>query len=118
MSQLTIPAGPQTGLGYAQIISAILGPLVQGGASIYGTASQEKIASKQLRERRKEQQRAIKLAQDQLEAQERAQYRAQVAAIQQAQIARARSGQTAPFAVVAVGIGVLGLVAITALRKK
>lgn len=107
--------GQPSGLGYAQVIGAILGPLVEGGAAVYGTYTQSKQSRKELRQRRAEVQTQAELQRAALEAQERQFELAQQAAIQQAQISRARAAQTAPYITAAVGFAALGLISYAAL---
>ena len=107
----------QSGLGYAQVISAILGPLVEGGVATYAISQQSKQSKTELKQRQRELIVQQKLAVQQLAAQERTHAIAQQAAIQQAQIAQARAAKAAPFVVGAVGLGVAGLVLATLLRS-
>ena len=105
-------------LGYAQIISAILSPLVEGGVGTYAVYSQSKQAKAEMKQRERELVVQQKLAAQQLAVQERAYALAQQAAIQQAQIAQVRAARAGPYVVGAIGLGVAGVVLAALLRPR
>ena len=108
----------QSGLGYAQVVAAILGPLVEGGASIYSTAAGAKTSKAELKQRKVEFAGQQELNKQALEAQQRQFSLAQRAAIQQAQIAQASAERNAPYIVAVVGLAVLGFISASALKPK
>jgi multidrug efflux pump subunit AcrA (membrane-fusion protein) len=110
--------GQPSGLGYAAAVAAILGPLVEGGAAIYGTTVQQKQAKSELRQRKVEFAGQQELQKQAIEAQKAQFSLAQRAAIQQAQINRAYTQRAMPFVVAAVGLAVLGLVSTAAVKSK
>ena len=59
------------GLGQAEIVAAILGPVVTGGADIYRTHQEGKISKEELKQRQREFVELSRLQQEQLEARER-----------------------------------------------
>lgn len=59
------------GIGYAEIIAGILGPLAEGGAVAYSTYSQEKLAKKELKARQIEVNQALALKAQEDEARRR-----------------------------------------------
>jgi len=99
----------QSGLGYAQVVSAILGPLVTGGADIYRTSQESKISKDELKQRRREFEAQAQLAQETLEAQERAQLIATHVTLQQKAASQAWWSQNMPMivgGVVLLGLGI------------
>lgn len=98
----------QTGSHYADVIAAVLGPLVQGGASIYGTYADSEQNKKELKQRERE-------FQAMLPAWERAQKQSAletVAEVRRAQIAGGYQAVYAPYILAAVVVGGLTLAAI------
>jgi hypothetical protein len=79
--------GQASGLGYADIIAAILGPVVQGGASAYQTYSESEASADELKQRQKEFSSLTKAEQEKRKAAERAAIvQQQLAAKQQQQM--------------------------------
>lgn len=116
MSYYEVSRAPGSGLGYAQVISAILGPLVEGGAAAYGTYAGSKQAKAELRARKQEFELAQQAEARALKVQQRQFELAQRAAIQQAQIERVSQAQRLPYVTAAIGLGALALVAVAALK--
>ena len=111
-------ACPQSpGLGYADIIAAIIGPLAQGGADIYGTTVEAKLAKKELKQRQQEAAAQQEFDREQLKAQERQRALDQTLSIRQAQIRSAQLAQYMPYVLPAVGILALAVVTAVVVRS-
>lgn len=99
------------GLGQAEVVAAILGPLVTGGADVYRTHEEGKYAEAELEQRQKEFEAKSKLQQEQLKAQQRAAIMARHAAIQQSAIRTAWLQRNMPLIIGGGLLLMLGLVA-------
>lgn len=108
--------GRGSGLGWVEAIAAILGPIVEGGASIYATTIQQKQAKGELKQRKAEYQGQQAEEAAARAAQERQYVLAQQGAIQQAQIARAYAERNWPYIVAAVGLGALAIITVVGVR--
>lgn len=103
---------PSTGLGYAQVIGSILGPLVAGGTDIYRTYTESKQSKEELKARERELQAMLPVLRDQ---QKQAALQAAVA-LRQTQAQAASQASYAPYLLGAVAAVALALVAIAAAR--
>lgn len=116
MSALTM--AELSGLGQAEIIAAIAGPLVTGGADVYRTYSEQKQTKAELRQREKEFKGLLPVIKQQSESQERQAALAAIAAIRQTQAEARAQAEGTPYLFGAVALGGLALVAIAALSKR
>ncbi len=105
------------GLGQAEIVAAILGPVVTGGADIYRTSQESKLRKKELKYQAAEFVERSKFQREQLEAHERAQIIARHSATQQAALRSAWWDRNLPLVVGGGALIALGLAAV-ATRKR
>ena len=106
------------GLGQAEIVAAILGPLVTGGADIYRTSEEGKFSKDQLKQRQREFEASAKFQQEQFEAEERARIMGRHAAVQQSAIRSAWLQQNMPLIIGGGLLIALGLAAALGSRRK
>ena len=104
-------------LGYAQIVSAIVGPLATSGADIFRTSQESKISKRELKQRRREFEAQERLARETLEAQERSQIVSQHAALQRSAASQAWWARNTPLVAGVVALTVLAI-AVASLGKK
>lgn len=103
---------------YADIVSAILGPLAQGGADVYRTYSEGKQNKDELKQRKVEFAQMTDLQRAHLKAAERQQVLAQIAAVRQQQVEETYRASYMPYVAGALAIGGVGLLALVMLRRK
>lgn len=99
-------------LGYADIVAALVGPLVQGGASVYATHEEAKLGKKELKQREQEFAEIAKLQEAQLKAQERLTALSTQASLRKSLMQQTFLQQNLPWVV--GGIAILGLAVVTA----
>jgi hypothetical protein len=104
------------GLGQAEIVAAILGPVVSGGADIYRTHEESKLSKEELEQRQKEFEAMSKLQQRQLEAAQRAQLLQQHQAMQQQVLRQAWWQRNLPL--IAGGTVVVALLIAAGIRRR
>jgi len=106
------------GLGQAEVIAALVGPLVQGGADIYRTVEESKAAKKELKARQQEALIAQTTERERLAALERQSALATAAAIRQSQASQAFWAQYMPYIFGGVGLLALSFVAVSAVKAR
>ena len=97
------------GLGYADIVAAVVQPLAQGGADIYRTYSESEQSQDELKQRRRELAAMQVLYSDQLRYQERQQALGAALAMRKAQISGAYQTSYAPYLLGAAAVGGAGV---------
>ncbi len=108
---------PEAGLGQANIVAAIVGPLAVGGADAYRTYAESSQGKKELKQRQREFTALSRLYERQQIAAERQQALYAVTSLRRAQISSASQAGYAPYLLGAVAIGGLALVAIAMARR-
>jgi hypothetical protein len=105
------------GLGQAEIIAAIVGPLATGGADAYRTYAEADFSKKELKQRQKEFASMSDLERARFEAANQARIIAQHAAVQQKAIQGAWWERNLPLIVGGTVLAVLAVAAATSGRK-
>jgi len=116
MSALTMQE--LNGLGQGEVIAALVGPLVQGGADIFRTIEESKASKKELKARQQEALIAQTTERERLAALERQGALATAAAIRQSQASQAFWAQYMPYIFGGVGLLALSFVAVSAVKAR
>jgi len=106
------------GFDPVSLVSAVLGPIVEGGATAYAAHETSKVAKKELKQRQVEAQQQQDMARQQLEAQQQAALLAQQASVQRAQLWQSTARQAAPYVGLGLGLLAVGFVVAKIVRSR